>query len=210
MASAASAYAQDAPLPGRYEVSVGTIWIGRAAAGDKDALETTGSGATTPLFHTSSELEHAFGLDVRASVRVINSLEAEVDATYAKPALRTTITGDVKLGGTQTADETITQYTVGGGVVYYLPYGVRPKLKPFVSGGVAYLRQLHEGNTIVSTGQMYRVGGGVKYILGTSSGLFRVSGLRLDAQLLARSKGVALDNGTKMSPALSASIFLRF
>jgi hypothetical protein len=209
---AAGVSAQDSTPAGRFEVGGGVTWVGHATLGPSDATETTPQGTPSPFFNTSSTLAAAPGAGVHVGVRLTRRIEAEVLASVMKPVLRTTVSGDIETSATVTASETIAQYTVGGGVIYYLPYRLgSPKLMPFVSGSAAYLRQLHEGNTLVVTGQMYQVGGGVKYLLGVRDrSWLKAYGVRADAGLAARVKGVAFDAGAKYSPSLAASLFARF
>jgi hypothetical protein len=212
---AAGVSAQGGAPAGRFEIGGGVTWVGHATLGPSDATETTPQGTPSPFFNTSSTLAAAPGLGVHVGVRITRRLEGEVLASVAKPVLRTTVSGDIETSATVTASETIAQYAVGGGVIYYLPYRLgSPKLLPFVSGSAGYLRQLHEGNTVVVTGQMYQLGGGVKYLFGARDrtrlkGL-KAYGVRADAGLAARVKGAAFDTGAKYSPALAASLFVRY
>ena len=51
------AFAQPANrAPFRFEGGVGIVWDGTQSLGMRTATETTGSGGTSPLFSTSSEL----------------------------------------------------------------------------------------------------------------------------------------------------------
>ncbi|HEV3062241.1 MAG TPA: hypothetical protein VGY48_28590 [Vicinamibacterales bacterium] len=209
---AAGVSAQDGAPAGRFEVGGGITWVGRATLGPSDATETTPQGTPSPFFNTSSTLAAAPGVGVHVGVRITRRIEADVLASVTKPVLRATVSGDIETSATVTASETISQYTVGGGVIFYLPYRLgSPKLLPFVSGSAAYLRQLHGGNTLVVTGQMYQLGGGVKYLLGVRDrSWLKAYGVRADAGLAARVKGVAFDAGAKYSPSLAASLFARF
>jgi hypothetical protein len=209
---AAGVSAQDAAPAGRFEVGAGITWVGHATLGPSDATETTPQGTPSPFFNTSSTLDAAPGVGVHVGVRITRRIEAEVLASVTKPVLRATVSGDIETSATVTASETISQYTVGGGIIFYLPYRLgSPKLLPFVSGSAAYLRQLHDRNTLVVTGQMYQLGGGVKYLLGVRDrSWLKAYGVRADAGLAARVKGVAFDAGAKYSPSLAASLFARF
>jgi hypothetical protein len=208
---ARAASAQSSPLPGRVEVGAGVDWIGAASMGSGNATETTPSGGSTPIFSTSTSLRAAAGVRANVSVRIFTRLEAEVLASWAKPALETTIANDIEDGAGTTARESITQYTIGGGALWYLPFSpAGSKLAWFVDGSAAYLRQLHEGQTLVVSGQMYRAGGGVKYLFGSRSSRLKGFGVRADAALVVRVNGVAVSSGALYSPAAGASFFVRF
>lgn len=206
----ARAMAQNVPA-GRVEVSAGVIAMGSISLGSADATETTPTGSTSTLFKTSTVLERVSGLNVRVGVRAWRRIEAEAFASITKPRLATTISNDVESGDTVTASEPIEQYVVGGGALWYLPVRVGTRLAPFVGGGIAYLRQLHESNTVAVTGRVYEVGGGAKYFfLSRPSGRLNGLGVRADARIAARSRGVAFDSDIRYGPTLSASLFVRF
>lgn len=210
-ASWANVEAQSVIPAGRIEVGAGVEWIGQAALGTIDATETTPAGPPAVLFTTSSVLAGSLGLDAHIGVRVTRSIEAEIVGSRSKPQLRTTISNDIEAAPV-VATDTITQYVVGGGVLWYLPFRIGPPdLRPFVDGSAAYVRQLHEGNTLVDTGQLYRVNGGVKlFFPAHSASWFKGYGVRAEAGLGARVKGVAFDSSVRYAPAAAASIFMRF
>ena len=186
--------------------------MGTESLGSKTATETTGSGAATPLFNTSSELGSAFGVEGRIGVRVARSLVAEADASYLKPQLRIATSADTEAAAPVTATETVEQFTIGGGVLWYLPGGHRsPRFAPFLMAGAGYLRQLHEQGTLVGAGSFYQAGGGANLLL-MSTRRFHTRGVgaRVDLRALIRSKGIAFDGGSTMSPAAGVSAFVRF
>lgn len=210
-APAAFAQSADPPRP-RFEVGIGSLWIGQQRLGTKAATETTGSGGTLSLFNSSSDLGSEAGVAGRIGVRVTRSLVAEAEASYLKPQLRIALSGDVEGAAAVTATETIRQVTIGGGVLWYLPNRVRTRrVAPFAMAGAGYLRQLHDQAALVETGRFYQVGGGATYLL-VSSPRFHTKGIgaRVDARALIRSKGVAFDGGRHTSPAFGVSAFVRF
>jgi hypothetical protein len=99
--------------------------MGTESLGSKTATETTGSGAATPLFNSSSELGSAFGVDGRIGVRVLRSLVAEAEASYLKPQLRIATSADTEGAAPVTATETVEQFTIGGSALWHLPGGHR-------------------------------------------------------------------------------------
>jgi len=213
MLSASPASAQSAsPAESRFELGIGGLWMGTESLGSKTATETTGSGAATPLFNTSSELGSAFGVEGRVGVRVVRSLVAEADASYLKPQLRISTSADTEGAAPVTATETVEQFTIGGGVLWYLAGGHRsPRFAPFLMAGAGYLRQLHEQGTLVGAGSFYQIGGGANLLL-VSTRRFHTRGVgaRVDVRALIRSKGIAFDGGSTTSPAVGVSAFVRF
>jgi hypothetical protein len=199
-------------LPGRLEVSLGGLWFGQLALGSNDANETTPTGGNLKIFTTSTDLASVTAVEARVSVRLLQSLEAEVEASYGRPQLKVTISSDIENAPEVTAAESLQQFTIGVGMVWYVPFHkASSRLAPFVFGGAGQLRQVHEERTVLETGQYYQVGGGVKWLLFTRPrGLVDAGGLRVDARAVVRTKGVAFDEGAHLSPALGASAFLRF
>jgi hypothetical protein len=212
---APSAHAQTSrPVqPGRVEVSIGPVWIGRASFGSRDGTETTGSGGTFRLFTTSSELASAGGLEARFAVRLTRAFEAELRGSFSEPELRITAESDVEPSNApKVASDAIRQFIVGGAIVWY-PSGPRlgARARLFVSGGAAYLRQLENRGTLIVTGSAYDVGGGMKYALKSGdSGRLKAIGARFDVGAKIRARGIALDDRAHTSPFLAASVYLRF
>jgi Outer membrane protein beta-barrel domain len=211
-ALATPALAQSAdPAASRFEVGIGAAWIGRTPLGDSAATETTAPGSRATLFSLSSELASAGEITAHAGVRITPAWRVEAALSYSKPELRIGLAGDTEAAPPVTAVESIQQYMIGGNVLWFVPRLRRPRLEPFVIGGGGYLRQLHEAATLVETGRYYDIGGGVSWLLATGRH-FHTSGagLRVDARAVVRSRGVAFDGGSRTSPAVGASLFLRF
>jgi hypothetical protein len=202
----------DAAEPGRFELAIGPLWVGRQALGSSDATETTGAGGSLTLFGTSTALSSASGLEARVGVKVSRAFEAEASGTYAAPQLRAQISNDAEGAASVTATEVIQQFTVGAGVVWYVrPARSASRFAPFATAGGGYLRQLHESATLVETGRFYQFGGGVKYLFVSRPGShLKGIGARIDVRALVRQQGVAFDAGRHISPAVGASLFARF
>ena len=210
--SAAPVAAQSSQTaPGRIGVGFGLIWTGSQSLGSSDANETTGSGGDLVLFRTSSDLTSRLGIEGRIGVRVWRSLEAEASGSYATPQIRTQISSDFEGAAPITATEKIQQFSIVGGVLWRLPSIKGSKLTPFVSGGGGYLRQLHEGDILAESGQLYQFGGGIEYLFSANNAsALKGIGVRADVRGVIRSKGVALDDGHSASPAFAASLYARF
>ncbi len=197
---------------GRWEVSAGAEWYGGASFGGSDATETSSGGGGFTLFTTSSTLGSATGGVARADFRLSRLIQLEGEVWYARPALRTSISGDTEQAAPVTASESVQQIVIGGAVVADVPrWRLGRQGVPFVSAGAGYLRQLHEGRTLVATGRTYAVGGGVRFLLRSRpAGRVKALGLRADVRAVARTKGVALDGRTHVSPVVAVSLFARF
>src|SRR6185369_2226555 len=103
---------------------------------------------------------------------------------------------DIENAPTVIATERVQQFTVGAGVVWYLPFrGGTSRVAPIVTAGGGHLRQMHEERTVLETGQYYQVGGGVKALLfSRPAGFVNAVGVRIDARALVRAQGVAFDD----------------
>jgi hypothetical protein len=198
--------------PGRFEVSVGGLWIGQQPLGETAANQTTGTGTSLRIFTSSSDLASGTAVEGRVAVRLLRSLEADVQGSYATPRLKITLGNDIESAPPITAIETIQQVTLGAGIVWYVPMRLlTPRLTPFATAGGGYLRQVHEAGTLIEIGRFYQFGGGVKYVLfERQRGFVNALGARVDVRAVLRAQGVAFDEGRHASPALGVSAFVRF
>jgi hypothetical protein len=209
----ALAQSPGSPEPGRFELALGPQWTGPTSYASRDATLTTATGGSFRLFSTSSELGASPGFELRFGARVARLVQAEIVGSYATPDLRTTITNDVEASGSTTAFEPIQEFIIEAAAVVNLArWRPSPRVVPFVSAGVGYVRQLHDDRTLVQTGQMYHVGGGAKFQLvsrGEGRRLKQI-GVRAEARALVRTGGITLDDRAHTAPAISAALFVRF
>jgi hypothetical protein len=209
--TAASAQSGTA-VPGRLEFDGGVLWMGAQSLGSRDATLTTGTGSTLRLFGTTSDLGAVAGVEGLVGVKVTRAMEVHAAGSYATPQLSTRVSNDTENAAAATAIESVRQYTIGGGLIWYAPLRrSTSRLKPFVGGEVAYLRQLHEGSTLVATGQSYSVGGGAKLLLAVRTRKrAKALGFRFDGRVVVRTKGITFDGRRSIAPAAGASLFVRF
>lgn len=206
-------WAQSEPLPGRYELAGGLFWTGPTPFDSRDASLTGPTGDRVRLFSTSTELARAAGLELRLGRRVTRAVQAEVSASYSTPVLTTSISNDLEGGAATVASESTRQVTVEASAVVDVGRGrVGSRVFPFVTGGGGYLRQLHEGDTLVQTGRIYHVGGGARIPLVTRgrNRRFKQLGVRADVRAILRTGGITFDGRAHVSPAVTASAFVRF
>jgi hypothetical protein len=195
---------------GRLDLSLGGVWIGQQTLGSRTATETTPTLGTLPLFSTSSTLDGAPAVEGRVGWRIARALTVEAEASYGRPELTIAISNDREGAEPATPTERVQQFTVGGGLVWYLPIR-RSRVAPFVTGGAGYLRQLHESATLVQTGRYYQFGGGFTVLLASRPrSMLKAAGLRVDARAIVRVDGVAFDSSAHAVPAAGASFFVRF
>ncbi len=207
---AARAGAQE--MPGRIEASVGLVRTGGLSLGSAAATETASAGGRYTLFDTSTSLGASAGPEARIGVRLTRVFQVEASASYATPSLATAVTNDAEKGASVTATEPLKQFVIEGGIMAQLPrLHVGTRLVPFVTAGAGYLRQLHEGQTLIQTGHTYYAGGGARIALHSSdTALLKVVGARVDVRALVRSGGVAFDGRARTAAAVSLSAFFRF
>jgi hypothetical protein len=203
---------QTVTLPGRFEVAAGGLWAAPVSMGAADATETSPNGTRFRLFSSESSLANAIGLEGRVGVRLTTALQLEGLASRAAPTLRTRIRSDAEGIPDVTLAETVNQWTFEAALVAHLArwrFGTRSV--PFLSVGAGYLRQLHEGGTLVETGPTYQGGGGVSVLLKRAGeGRLKSAGLRVGGRGAVRTGGGKFDNRVRVAPIVDVSIFLRY
>jgi hypothetical protein len=214
--ASASAHAQTTvdPQAARVEVEVGGGLFGGARLGAGDANLRANAQARQPfrLFATESRLAGAPLVYVRAAVPLGRGLGIEGGVALEHPEVRTSLTADAEGAAGLTAVERIDQYAFDAGVVWRLDrLRIGGRLFPFVSGGAGYLRQLHEGRTLIEHGQVYHVGGGVKYwLLTRPNGFLRSAGLKGDVRMQLLRGGIAFEDRARPHAAMSGGVFVGF
>jgi hypothetical protein len=204
---AAQPYAgSTAPAAGTFEIGGGVLWSAGYDAGGRNALETrnttSGPGPLT-LFETSSEMLSTTGIGAQIGVYLGRRISVEGVFQYSRPTLRLRPASDFENADPVNIDGVVTTYVAGGSLLYHFGDG---RVVPFVAGGGAYLRQLHEDNAVLVTGSEIHAGGGVKVWFGSAS---RV-GVRFDAQVSSRDNAVAFEEKRRIIPTAGAGVTVRF
>jgi hypothetical protein len=206
------ARAAAAPSRDRFEASFGGLWIGGAALGSTQAELRANNVTPTPfrLFATETDAGSTPGFDVRAGYWIMPSLLVEASFVRATPELRTAISADAEGAAALTVAESLDQYFISGNVLWLFENFRFGGTVPFVSGGLGYLRQLHEGQTLVETGQVYQIGGGVRRPLLTDLGWVRSLGLRVQGSVYVLRDGVQLEDQARTHGAISGAVYVTF
>jgi hypothetical protein len=200
----------------RFEVSAGAAWLDGAGLGSADARLRPGGGSGSTgsftLFATESRAASAPGFDARVGYWITPTLAIEGGFVRSQPELQTTISGDFEGAADLTVAEQLDQYFIDANVVWVLDrLRLGERTAPFVAGGAGYLRQLHEGRTLVETGQVYNVGGGLRHTLYSgTTGWVRNLGARVDARAYVLVGGVQLEERPRTHAALSGAVFVTF
>jgi hypothetical protein len=180
--------------------------MSREALATGDARETTSSGDPFRLFASSTTLAAMTAGEVRLGVPLGRRLEVFGDGSFGTRQLRIAATADFENATPITAAERVEQFTLTGGVMWFVS---RSRVAPFVTAEAGVLRELHEERTLVESGRVYLVGGGADFVLATRRGGRRALGARVDARAMLRSKGFLLES-SRVSPAVGISVFARF
>ncbi len=216
LCAAGPAYAQDAgarPVR-RPEFSVGGGWFGGAALGAADANVRANTSPAQPLRLFSSNTRMAGAPALQADVTFSFSRRWGVEGSVTKsgPDLRTSINADSEGAPALAAVERVDQYVIEARVVIMLDeVRLGQRTIPFATAGAGYLRQLHEGRTVIDEGRVYHVGGGLKHwLLARDRGLLKAAGVRLDARLYLLTAGITFDDNPRPQGAISGSAFVTF
>lgn len=198
----------------RFEASVGGVWMSGAGLGGNPA-ELRGN-STPPeeftLFATDTRIERSAGFDGRVAFWITRSIALEAGFVMTTPVVQTRVSRDAEGAEALTLEEDLDQYFVEAAAVLLLErFRLGERTVPFVSGGGGYLRQLHEGRTLVQTGQVYHVGGGLRHWLHLRErGFLRAAGVRVDARAYILVDGFSLDDSPRPHGAISGSFFVTF
>jgi hypothetical protein len=198
----------------RIEATIGGLWLGGAGMGSAQAdLRSNNATAPAPfrLFSTESTMAGAGGFDGRVAYWITRTLAVEAGFVRVQPDLRTEISGDAETGSSFTVAERLDQYFIDANVVWLVErLRFRQRTVPFVSGGAGYLRQLHEGRTLVETGRVYEIGGGVRHELAGRLSFIRSLGLRLHGRAYFLEDGFQLEDEGRTQGAFSGAVYIVF
>ena len=111
-----------------------------------------------------------------------------------------------------TVVERVDQYVIDARIVIMLDeVRLGQRTIPFATAGAGYLRQLHDGHTVIDEGRVFHVGGGMKHwLLARDRGLLKAAGVRLDARLYVLTSGITFDDNPRPQGAISGSAFVTF
>jgi hypothetical protein len=198
----------------RVEVEAGGGILRGADLGSADANLRASDPARRPvrLFSAGSRFASAPTVHVRAGFAVTRRIGVEGGVMLSHPDLRTSISADAEDTPPITIAERIDQYNIDVGVVVMLSeLSLGGRTVPFVAAGAGYLRQLHEGQTVVEQGRAYHAGGGVKHwLLSRDRGFITAAGVRADARVYLMSKGISFEDRLRPHVSISGSVFVAF
>ena len=200
----------DAPRRGSVEASGGGMFAPGFDMGSVTA-ELTRSTQTDKfdLFTSDSEVSGFPGVFVRLGYYLSESFSVEGGMRYARPVLSVRLSSDAESAPDVTADETLSHYVFEGSVLWHLRdlSFASGSAIPYLSGGAGYLRELHEGNQLVETGQEYHALAGLNYWLGFGAHRF---GIRFEGGISARKKGFDPDESLRTQPVVFGGVSYLF
>lgn len=206
--------AAQAPGPApRLEVTVGGGLLTGADAGGANADLRANTLQPQPfrLFTSSATFDRAAVVEARAGVPLTRRFGVEALLLFGRPELGVSVASDAEGAAPLTVVERVDQYLIAAGIVVMLDELGLGRMVPYAAGGAGYLRQLHEGRTVVEHGHLYYLGGGVKHWwLARDRGVIRSAGVRGDAQLYVLVDGIAFDDRSRRHAAVTGSVFVGF
>lgn len=196
-----------------FEIAASGSWVGGAGLGAADAKligNSTGTESFT-LFSASTRLQSAPGFGASIGFNLTRAIGVEGAVTSSKPVVRTSISGDAEGARTLDVEEDLRQYFFDVSLVWRLKQlAPGDRGAPFLLAGAGYLRQLHEGQTVIENGSLYHLGGGVKYLLFSRAGRLKGVGVRGDARVYIAVGGFGLEQNRRMFGAGGGGLFLVF
>lgn len=203
---------RDVPHAGSVEVSGGGAWSRGYDLGTVSAQETRNTGTGTGpfvLFTAESRMKPAASVQGRVGVYLARSVSVEGAVLLARPQMSSRLSGDAEEAPAVTATESLTRVVGDGSLVLHLDGAsfAGGNAVPFILGGAGYIRELHEKNEVVETGQEYHAGAGLHYWFGR--GKHRL-GLRTDVGISRRSGGADGDGVTRTVPTAGVALAFLF
>ena len=196
------------PQAGSVEAGAGGAWTQGFDLTSSDA-DLTRSGGTNPftLFSADGSVGAFPGAYAKVGVYLSRAIAVEAGLRYAKPTLSYDLSGDAESADDVTASETVSHYVFDGSVLFHFTDAsfAGGRGVPFVSAGGGYIRELHEGDELVETGNEIHATLGVKYWFGAAR---RRMGLRVEAGVSSRAGGFDGDERRTLPVALGGLTFL--
>lgn len=191
----------------RFEVSGGAFFAGGhdLPNGSADLIPNQQGGGEYPLFKSETRMDSAPGFDARVGWKLNSRFTIEGGLFTSRPQLTSRLSDDVENAPDITAVQDTSLYIIEGSLNVALG-NPRRSVVPFIRVGAGYLRQLHEGNVLVETGQAYHFGGGATVWFGRA----QRAGLRMDARAYVLQGGLDFESGSRTLAAGGGSFVFAF
>jgi hypothetical protein len=195
------------------EIELGGGLLGGAPLGTADANLRANERTAQPyrLFTADHRFEKTGQFHLRASRLFGARWGVEGGLAIGHPVLRADVSADIEGAPALAISETVDQYFFDAALVVAFEEFRLGRLVPFATGGAGYLRQLHEGQTVIEHGHLFQAGAGVRYpFLSRASGLVRAAGLRGDVRGYVLRGGVSVNDRPRPHIAISGGVFVGF
>lgn len=209
----ASAQTGSTPSIRWVEIDLGGGFLSGAPLGTVDANLRANERTAQPyrMFTADHRFERSRQFHARARRLFGARWGVEGGVTIGHPVLRADVSADVEGAPGLAISETVDQYFFDAAVVMAFEEWSLGRLVPFATGGAGYLRQLHEGQTVIEHGQLFQAGAGVRYpFVSRAAGLVRTAGLRGDVRGYVLRGGVSVDARPRPHMAISGGVFVGF
>jgi hypothetical protein len=192
----------------RFEISGGAWFAGGhdLVGSSADLLPNQTGGGAYPVFKAETRQDGAPGFEARLGWRVTPRFIIEGGVFLSRPQLSSRLTADVEGAPDATIVEDLSLYIFDAAVLVPLGGTSDGRLTPFLRVGAGYVRQLHEDNVLVETGQAYHAGGGLTAWFGQG----RRAGVRVDARIYLLQGGVDLGTSTRTMAAGGGAFVFAF
>jgi hypothetical protein len=191
------------------ELAGGIVWIAPRALGSVDAELLDQDGTPVTLFRADVEAAAALGLEVILSQAVARAVDVEIIGGWTRFDAETVITDDFEDVPDVTLTETLTRYSIEGGVLWR--FAERGRLSWFLRGSGGWMRETVSDMSLAENGWVAGGGIGLKYWMSRRPTGQDQFGLRAEMRVLYRRDGIALDDGAfRIWPAAAASAVVKF
>ena len=194
---------RETPRRGSVEISGGGMAVGGKDLPDVPATLTSNPSVSSEpleLFRANGTILQAVGAQLRVGVYATPRLSLEGGLQYTRPEIGIRITSDFEDAPATTVTGRVTSYLFTGSALYHFGSG---KMRPFLIGGGGHVRDVHEGQAVVETGNEFHAGGGFKWWMGTSRRKF---GFRVDLIASVRDGGIGTEEGRRVVPTGAVSL----
>lgn len=201
--------------PGSFEISVGGELLAPQTLGSTTATMTSNNqqGTSYNYFVVGGTRVAAPAFRGRIGYNITPVFTVEGSLVVSRGNVQGNVSADAENAPPLTVAERMTQYFVDVSALAHLRHltfsngaGV-----PFLEAGAGYLRQMHEGNLAMNTGQIYHFGGGVTYLL-SKRPASKLTGIavRADARVYIPRKGYSFGNSQQVFAAVGGSLLFAF
>ena len=204
--------------PGRarsFEIVVGADLLTAQGLGTGTATMTSNNQAGTPYtyFMVTGTRTAAPAFRGRLGYNVTSMLTVEGGLVAGRGNIEGAVSSDVENASPLTVTERMSQLFVDVSLLAHLrnmTFSAGAGV-PFVEAGAGYLRQAHQNNTALNTGQIFHFGGGVTYMFSRRPHS-RLTGLgfRADARLYVPRKGYTFGTSQGVFGGVGGSLLLAF